>query len=63
MENLTKKQAIVQSLKSMNTTETEKLINFIKDILYQPYQGERYIKFKEHALDEIRDALTSENSI
>jgi hypothetical protein len=59
MENLTKKQAIVMSLESMNTKETERLISFIKEILYQPDKEAGYLEFKEHALQEIRDALST----
>ena len=60
MENLTKKQAIVQSIESMNSKEQEQLIGFIKDMLYEPDRDQGYNKFRENALKEIQDALIQE---
>ncbi len=63
MENLTKKQAIVQSLESMNSNEQEQLIGFIKDMLYEPERDADYSTFKEKALKEIQQALTQAQAI
>lgn len=63
MENLTKKQAIVQSLESMNLKEHEQLIDFIKVMIFEPERDTDYLKFKQNALKEIQDALNHEQSI
>ncbi|MEQ8243787.1 hypothetical protein [Fulvivirga sp.] len=63
MENLTKKQAIVQSLESMNSREQEQLIGFIKEMLYEPERDIDYTKFKENALKEIQQALSKGQAI
>jgi hypothetical protein len=59
MENLTKKQAIVQSLESMNNIEMEKVIDYIKGLLYIPENDPRHQELKQRALIEIKDALNS----
>lgn len=57
METTIKKQAIVQSIDSMNATEMEKVIGFIKELVYTPDLDQRYLSFKEQALNEIQEAL------
>ncbi|HNP19221.1 MAG TPA: hypothetical protein PKL31_12350 [Fulvivirga sp.] len=57
MENLTKKQAIVQSLESMNHIEMEKVIDYIKGLLYVPENDATHQELKQKALMEIKEAL------
>ncbi|QSE98177.1 hypothetical protein [Fulvivirga lutea] len=59
METTTKKQAIVQSINSMNEAEMEKVIGFIRDLIYSPDQDRDYLEFKRKGLKEIQDALGS----
>lgn len=56
MKTVTKKQAIVQSLESMNYKEMENVLGYIKRQLYNE-QNEEYLKFKSEALVEIQEAL------
>ena len=57
MENLTKKQSIVQSLESMNHIEMDKVVHYIKNLLYRPENDRSYQVTKQQALREIKEAL------
>ncbi|ELR73654.1 hypothetical protein C900_02058 [Fulvivirga imtechensis AK7] len=57
MKTLTKKQAILQSLEAMNASEMEKVLDYIKDLLYDPHHDENYQQFKQKAMKEIEKAL------
>ncbi len=57
METTIKKQAIVQSIDSMNAAEMEKVIKFIKGLIYSPSLDQSYLDFKKQALNEIQEAL------
>jgi hypothetical protein len=57
MENLIKKQSIVQSLESMNQVEIEKVIGYIKELLYRPENDSSHHLMRERALKEIKAAL------
>ncbi len=57
METTIKKQAIVQSIDSMNAAEMEKVIKFIKGLIYSPELDQNYLDFKKQALTEIQEAL------
>ncbi|MEQ8927891.1 MAG: hypothetical protein RLO81_18890 [Fulvivirga sp.] len=59
METTTKKQAIVQSIDSMNEAEMEKVIGFIRGLIYSPDLDQDYLEFKRKGLKEIQDALSS----
>lgn len=59
METTTKKQAIVQSVESMNEAEMEKVIGFIRDLIYSPELDNDYLNFKKKGLQEIQEALKS----
>jgi len=59
MQNVTKKQAIMQSLEAMNASEMEKVIDYIKDLLYTEEQDMSYQNFKRNAIKEIQQALNS----
>ena len=61
METTTKKQAIVQSVESMSEAEMEKVIGFIRKLIYSPNLDSEYLKFKKQGLQEIQDALKSTN--
>jgi hypothetical protein len=57
MENLTKKQSIVQSLESMNQMEMKKVIDYIRNLLYLQENDRSYQTIKKQALEEINQAL------
>ena len=57
METTTKKQAIVQSVESMNEAEMEKVIDFIRELIYSPNLDTNYLEFKKQGLQEIQEAL------
>lgn len=57
METTTKKQAIVQSVESMNEAEMEKVIDFIRELIYSPNLDTNYLEFKKQGLQEIQNAL------
>ncbi len=63
METTIKKQAIVQSIDSMNASEMEKVITFIKDLIYTPDLDQNYLDFKKQALNEIQEALKPNTTI
>jgi hypothetical protein len=54
---LTQKQAIVQSLDSMNHTETDQLIQYIRDLLYNPQNDMDYLRKRSRGMSQIREAL------
>ena len=57
MKTLTKKQAILQSLEAMNASEMEKVLDYIKDLLYDHHHDHNYQQFKQNAMKEIEKAL------
>lgn len=57
MKTLTKKQAILQSLEAMNASEMEKVLDYIKGMLYDPHQARNYQQFKQQAMKQIEKAL------
>jgi len=59
MENLTKKQSIVQSLESMNQREMDKVVDYIRDLLYTPQNDRSHQVIKQRALKEIKEALSA----
>ena len=63
MESTINKQAIVQSIDSMNASEMEKVITFIKDLIYTPDLDQNYLDFKKQALNEIQEALKPNTTI
>jgi len=62
MENLTKKQSIVQSLGSMNQREMEKVVDYIRGLLYRPENDSSHQMMRERALKEIKEALNGNSS-
>ena len=63
MNTIIKKQAIMQSLESMNAKEMDQLMKYIKDMLYNPKNDLSYMQFKQKAMNEIQDALTSKKKV
>lgn len=61
MKTLTKKQAILQSLEAMNASEMEKVLDYIKDMLYDHANDRNYQEFRKKAMQEIRVALDKDN--
>jgi len=61
MHNVTKKQAILQSLEAMNAVEMNQVIDYIKELLYTEERDVNYQNFKQKALDEIQKALNSDD--
>lgn len=57
MTTLTKKQAILQSLDSMNHVEMDQVLDYIKDLLYNTDNDWDYVTFKQEAMREIQAAL------
>ena len=55
-----KKQAIVQSLDTMTTSEMEQVMHYIKEMLYNPKNEWGYMMFKKSAMEEIEKALQSD---
>ena len=62
MENLTKKQSIVQSLESMNLREMDQVVDYIRDLLYTPKNDRSHQAIKQQALREIKEALSGNSS-
>ncbi len=62
MENITKKQSIVQSLESMNQTEMDQVIDYIRDLLYRPENDRSHQCLKQQALKEIKEALNGNSA-
>lgn len=60
MKAITKKQAILQSLEAMDASEMEKVLDYIKDLLYNPVNDLNYQQIKQQAMQEIRTALNKE---
>ncbi|GAA0891684.1 hypothetical protein GCM10009122_13630 [Fulvivirga kasyanovii] len=60
MKAITKKQAILQSLEAMDASEMEKVLDYIKDLLYNPANDLNYQKVKQQAMREIQHALKNE---
>ncbi len=52
-----KKQAILKSLEAMNSSEMDKVIDYIKDLLYNDANDLNYQEFKQKAMKEIQEAL------
>ena len=57
MNTITKKQAILQSLDSMSASEMDKVLDYVKDMLYNEENDINYQSFKSNALKEIQTAL------
>lgn len=60
MNAIIKKQAILQSLDSMNTAEMEDVLDYIKQLLYNEQLDRDYQAFKKNAMDQINKALHGE---
>lgn len=57
MEEITKKQALLQSIEGMNSAEMDQVINYVKKLLYNESNDWDYLRFKKEALKEIQSAL------
>ena len=60
MNSVVKKQAILQSLDSMNDSEMEDVLGYIKELLYNTDLDRDYQAFKKNAMDQINQALLSD---
>ncbi|MEM9858901.1 MAG: hypothetical protein AAF843_16195 [Bacteroidota bacterium] len=63
MNTIIKKQAILQSLDSMNTAEMEDVLDYIKQLLYNEQLDRDYQAFKKNAMDQINEALHNEERL
>lgn len=63
MKTLTKKQAILQSLEAMSSTDMEKVLSYIKEQLQDSGHGRNYQNIKQKAMKEIRKALRKTDGI
>ncbi|TRX58712.1 hypothetical protein FNH22_12605 [Fulvivirga sp. M361] len=57
MNTIIKKQAIVQSLDSMNDGDMENVLGYIKELLYNEQLDMTYQDFKKQAMIQINQAL------
>jgi hypothetical protein len=51
---------IVESLDSLDRVQAEKVLEYIKNLLYTPKEALTYERFKREAINEIRKALNSD---
>ncbi len=63
MNALVKKQAILQSLDSMNDSEMENVLDYIKQLLYNSDLDRDYQAFKKNAMDQINKALLGDEQL
>ena len=63
MNTVIKKQAILQSLDSMNTAEMEDVLAYIKQLLYNEQLDRDYQAFKKNAMDQINKALHGDEQL
>ncbi|MEM6523254.1 MAG: hypothetical protein AAF693_05670 [Bacteroidota bacterium] len=63
MNTIIKKQAILQSLDSMNTAEMEDVLDYIKQLLYNEQLDRDYQAFKKNAMDQINKALHGDEQL
>ena len=63
MNTIVKKQAILQSLDSMNTAEMEDVLAYIKQLLYNEQLDRDYQAFKKNAMDQINKALHGDEQL
>ncbi len=57
MTSIHQKHEILESLNSLNQTQAEKVLEYIKGLLYTTPDEASYKKFKREAMKEIRHAL------
>jgi hypothetical protein len=57
MTTIHQKHAILESLDSLDQTQTEKVLGYIKSLLYSSKDDATHQKLKREALKEIRQAL------
>ena len=63
MNAIVKKQAIHQSLDSMNTAEMDDVLDYIKQLLYNERLDRDYQTFKKNAMDQINKALHGDEQL
>ncbi|MEM6361117.1 MAG: hypothetical protein AAF149_18970 [Bacteroidota bacterium] len=63
MNAIVKKQAILQSLDSMNTAEMDDVLDYIKQLLYNERLDHDYQTFKKNAMDQINKALHGDEQL
>lgn len=61
MSTVHQKIRIVKSLDSLDQVQTEKVLEYIKELLYTPREEMMHQRFKREAMKEIRKALSSDN--
>ena len=57
MTPINQKHQILESLDSLDSTQAEKVLEFIKGLLYKTHDDASKKKFKQEAMKEIRSAL------
>ena len=55
------KQALVQSLESMDSRETDQLIAFVRGLLYNPKNDMDYLRKRTRGMKEIKAAIASQS--
>ena len=57
MTTIESKQFILKSLNSMDNVQTEKVLDYVRNLLLSNEEQMNYERFKEAAIQEINDAL------
>ena len=63
MSTVHQKIRIVESLDSLDQQQADKVLGYIKELLYTPREELVYQQFKHQALKEIRKALAKNNKL
>jgi hypothetical protein len=61
MTNINKKHQILESLDSLDQDQADKVLGYIKGLLYSPNDAASQQKLKREALKEIRQALSGKS--
>jgi hypothetical protein len=57
MSNIHQKHQILESLEALDQVQAEKVLEYIKGLLYTTKDDASYLKFKREAMKEIRQAI------
>jgi hypothetical protein len=63
MTQINQKHQILESLDSLDQTQTNKVLDYIKSLLYPVKDEMNYQNFKKEALKEIRQALSKKRRV
>jgi hypothetical protein len=63
MTHINQKHQILESLNSLDQSQTDKVLEYIKGLLYTKKDEANYQSFKREALKEIRQALSQKRKL